>query len=87
MRSDDPPVLVACAYGTREPAGRRVVGALVATLRSARPGLAVEAAFVDLQPPRVPQVVQAVTGSGRRAVVVPLLLSEGFTYTSTTARR
>lgn len=77
MRVPDP-VLVACAHGTREPAGRRVVGSLVAALRTARPGLAVEAAFVDVQPPRVGEVVRQVCSSGRRAVVVPLLLSGGY---------
>lgn len=78
MQPPNLPVLVACAHGTREPAGRRVVGLLVAALRSARPGLTVEAAFVDVQPPRVPDVVRAVTASGRQAVVVPLLLSGGY---------
>ena len=72
------PVLIACAHGTREPAGRRVIGSLVAALRRARPGLAVEAAFVDVQPPRVGEVVRQVGMSGRRAVVVPLLLSGGY---------
>ncbi len=72
------PVLVACAHGTRDPAGRREVGALVAALRVARPGLCVEAAFVDVQPPRVGQVVRRVGVRGQRAVVVPLLLSGGY---------
>lgn len=76
--SPDEPVLIACAHGTREPAGRRVVGSLVAALRAARPGLVVETAFVDVQPPRVGDVVHQVTRDGRRAVVVPLLLSGGY---------
>ncbi len=70
------PALVACAHGTREPAGRRVVGGLVAALRAARPGLPVVAAFVDVQPPRVADVVAGL--GGRAAVVVPLLLSGGY---------
>lgn len=72
------PVLVACAHGTREPTGRRVVGSLVAALRAARPGLPVAAAFVDVQPPRVGAVVEGLGLRGRRAVVVPLLLSGGY---------
>lgn len=75
MSPADEPVLIACAHGTRDPAGRRVVGSLVAALRAARPGLAVQAAFVDVQPPRVGQVARDV---GRGAVVVPLLLSGGY---------
>lgn len=74
----DEPVLIACAHGTREPAGRRVVGSLVAALRAARPGLVVETAFVDVQPPRVGDVVHQVAREGRRAIVVPLLLSGGY---------
>lgn len=77
MRVPDP-VLVACAHGTREPAGRRVVGSLVAALRAARPGLASEVAFVDVQPPRVGEAVRQVCSRGHRAVVVPLLLSGGY---------
>ena len=72
------PVLVACAHGTRGPLGRRTVGALVAAVAAARPGLDVEAAFVDVQPPEVGDVVRRVTASGRHAVVVPLLLSAGY---------
>jgi sirohydrochlorin ferrochelatase len=72
------PVLVACAHGTREPAGRRVVGSLVAALREARPQLRVETAFVDVQPPRVGEVVRQAGVDGRHAVVVPLLLSGGY---------
>ena len=78
MSPTDEPVLIACAHGTREPAGRRVVGSLVAALRAARPGLVVETAFVDVQPPRVGDVVRQVALDGRRAVVVPLLLSGGY---------
>jgi sirohydrochlorin ferrochelatase len=74
----DAPVLVACSHGTRGPLGRRTVGALVAAVAAARPGLDVEAAFVDVQPPQVGDVVRRVTASGRRAVVVPLLLSGGY---------
>jgi sirohydrochlorin ferrochelatase len=74
----DGPVLVACAHGTRGPLGRRTVGSLVAAVAEARPGLDVAAAFVDVQPPEVADVVRRVTDAGRRAVVVPLLLSAGY---------
>jgi sirohydrochlorin ferrochelatase len=72
------PALIGCAHGTRSPAGRRAVGALIAEVRSARPGLVVRAAFVDVHPPAVADVVDAVTGPTARAVVVPLLLSTGY---------
>ncbi|MGN6612478.1 MAG: sirohydrochlorin chelatase [Angustibacter sp.] len=71
------PALIACAHGTSDVRGRRAVGALVAALTAARPGLAVEAAYVDVQPPTVADVVERATTTGS-AVVVPLLLSRGF---------
>ncbi|MGN6299703.1 MAG: sirohydrochlorin chelatase [Angustibacter sp.] len=72
------PALIACAHGTRDVRGRRAVGALVASLATARPGLTVAAAYVDVQPPTVAAVVQRTTAGDGRAVVVPLLLSRGY---------
>ena len=72
------PVLVACAHGTRNPAGRRLIAELALAARDLRPGLVTTAAFVDVQPPTVVDVVAQLSGSGRSAVVVPLLLSGGY---------
>jgi sirohydrochlorin ferrochelatase len=72
------PVLVACAHGTRDVAGRQAVRALVAAVAAARPGGQVREAFVDVQEPAVADVVREVTDAGRPAVVVPLLLSTGY---------
>jgi sirohydrochlorin ferrochelatase len=72
------PVLVACAHGTRNPAGRRLVAELALTARRLRPGLETTAAFVDVQPPTVVDVVAGLAARGRPAVVVPLLLSGGY---------
>jgi len=71
------PILIGCAHGTRDPAGRAVVRGLLDDLRAARPGLDVRAAFVDVQTPEIDEVVAGVP-DGRTAVVVPLLLSAGF---------
>jgi sirohydrochlorin ferrochelatase len=80
--SEDPrreqPVLVACAHGTRNPTGRRLVAELALAARARRPGLTTTAAFVDVQPPTVADVVAELAASGRAAVVVPLLLSGGY---------
>jgi sirohydrochlorin ferrochelatase len=73
-----PPVLVACAHGTRNPAGRRLVAELALAARRQRPGLVTTAAFVDVQPPTVVDVVAGLAAEGRPAVVVPLLLSGGY---------
>jgi sirohydrochlorin ferrochelatase len=72
------PVLVACAHGTRNPTGRRLIAELALTARALRPGLTTTAAFVDVQPPTVVDVVADLSAAGRPAVVVPLLLSGGY---------
>jgi sirohydrochlorin ferrochelatase len=72
------PVLVACAHGTRSPTGRRLIAELALAARDLRPGLVTTAAFVDVQPPTVAEVVGQLSASGRAAVVVPLLLSGGY---------
>jgi sirohydrochlorin ferrochelatase len=72
------PVLVACAHGTRNPTGRRLIAELALAARRLRPGLVTTAAFVDVQPPTVVDVVAELATSGQAAVVVPLLLSGGY---------
>jgi sirohydrochlorin ferrochelatase len=71
-------VLVACAHGTRSPAGRRLIAELALAARRLRPGLETWAAFVDVQPPTVADVVAELAAEGQRTVVVPLLLSGGY---------
>ena len=72
------PVLIACAHGTRNATGRRLVAELALAARALRPGLRTTAAFVDVQPPTVVDVVAELSSAGRSAVVVPLLLSGGY---------
>jgi sirohydrochlorin ferrochelatase len=69
---------VACAHGTRNPTGRRLIAELALAARAQRPGLVTTAAFVDVQPPTVVDVVAGLAAEGRAAVVVPLLLSGGY---------
>jgi sirohydrochlorin ferrochelatase len=76
--AEEPPVLVACAHGTRNPTGRRLIAELALAARRLRPGLVTTAAFVDVQPPTVVDVVAGLAASGQAAVVVPLLLSGGY---------
>lgn len=71
-------MLVACAHGTRNPTGRRLIAELALAARSLRPGLTTTAAFVDVQPPTVVDVVADLSSAGCAAVVVPLLLSGGY---------
>jgi sirohydrochlorin ferrochelatase len=72
------PVLVACAHGTRNPTGRRLIAELALAARAQRPGVVTTAAFVDVQPPTIVDVVAELSAAGKPAVVVPLLLSGGY---------
>ena len=74
-------VLVACSHGTRDPAGRSTIHALLAAVAEAAPGLDVRESFVDVQTPEVATVVDdalRTSGPAQPVVVVPLLLSGGF---------
>jgi sirohydrochlorin ferrochelatase len=75
---DGAPVLVACAHGTRAPAGRRTMGLLRLDVAAARQGLEVVAAHLDVHKPALDDVVARLAAAGRRMVIVPLLLSSGY---------
>lgn len=69
------PVLIGCSHGTDSVSGRAAIQALLHEVRVLRPDLDVREAFVDVQDPRIDDVVAGVDGA---AVIVPLLLSTGF---------
>ncbi|GAA0505671.1 hypothetical protein Ade02nite_72020 [Paractinoplanes deccanensis] len=68
------PTLLAVAHGTRSPHGQSQIRDLVARVAARRPGLDVRLAYVDVQAPKIADVVPQVGD----AVVVPLLLSAGY---------
>ncbi|SNY66315.1 sirohydrochlorin chelatase [Paractinoplanes atraurantiacus] len=68
------PTLIAVAHGTRSPHGQAQIRDLVARVAARRPGLDVRLTYVDVQEPKVADVVPLVGD----AVVVPLLLSAGY---------
>ncbi|MGP3534965.1 sirohydrochlorin chelatase [Microbacterium sp. RD1] len=71
------PTLIACSHGTNSLPGRAAIATIVEQARMLLPDTRVVEAFVDVQEPRVDEVVaREAPGSG--AVVVPLLLSTGF---------
>jgi sirohydrochlorin ferrochelatase len=63
-------VLTAVAHGTRSAAGQAQIRDLVARVARQRPGLDVRLCYVDVQHPRIGEMVPG-------GVVVPLLLSAG----------
>nr|WP_309298787.1 CbiX/SirB N-terminal domain-containing protein [Agromyces rhizosphaerae] len=69
--------LVAASHGTSDAAGQRAVAALVDAVRTARPELVVADAFVDVQEPDVPTVIDGVHDD-QDVTIVPLLLSAGY---------
>ncbi|MEU4160257.1 CbiX/SirB N-terminal domain-containing protein [Actinoplanes sp. NPDC026670] len=54
------PTLIAVAHGTRSPAGRRQIQELAASVARRRPGLDVRLCYVDVQEPKVADVVAGV---------------------------
>src|SRR5881409_2409217 len=73
------PALVALAHGSRDPRSAQTVKALVDQVRSLRPDLRIEAAFLELSKPSFPQVVDRLVRAGYdEIVVVPLLLTEAY---------
>lgn len=72
------PALLAVAHGTRDPVGVAALESLVARVRTLRPGLSVELAYVDDASPSVARALTALGAAGvRAAAVVPLLLTAG----------
>lgn len=73
------PVLLVVAHGSRDPRHAATVHALVRRVRSLRPGLRVETAFLDFNAPSVPEVLEKLAAEGVRDVVAqPLLLTRAF---------
>lgn len=70
-----PLTLVACSHGTRAPAARTLVTALVDRLTDRLPGVPVVEMFVDVQEPALATSLPGVHGE---VVVVPLFLSGGY---------
>lgn len=73
-----PTDLVLVAHGTRDAAGAATSHRIREAVAAQLPGVHVELAYVDVQEPRVAQVVAARAAAGRRVAVVPLLLSMGY---------
>ncbi|RAJ55727.1 sirohydrochlorin ferrochelatase [Streptomyces sp. Amel2xB2] len=73
------PALVVVAHGSRDPRHAATVAALCARVRALRPGLHVEAAYLDFDAPSVPRLLERLHAAGVREVVaLPLLLSRAF---------
>lgn len=71
------PVLVLCAHGTRDLAGAAVVRRIARRVNHVRPQLEIIRGYVDVQSPHIGDLTAALFATGRRFVVVPLLLSAG----------
>ncbi|GAA5174196.1 sirohydrochlorin chelatase [Pseudonocardia eucalypti] len=73
------PALIAVAHGSRDPRSAATIAALLDEVRRQRPDLDARLSFLDLNTPRLPDVLNAVAADGHRhAVVVPLLLGNAF---------
>ena len=72
------PALVALAHGSRDPRSAASITALVDAVRSMRPDLKVERAFLDLSKPSLDTVIDRLSRKHEEIVVVPLLLTEAY---------
>src|SRR3954452_20051338 len=73
------PALEDLAHGSREPRSAATIKALVAEVKTMRPDLKVEAAFLELSKPSFQTVVDRLVKAGHEEiVVVPLLLTEAY---------
>jgi len=73
------PALIALAHGSRDPRSAETITALVNEVRTMRPDLRIEPAFLELSKPSFAQAVAKLVRAGHdEIVVVPLLLSEAY---------
>lgn len=73
------PALVALAHGSRDPRSAATISALTAEVRSMRPDLRIETAYLDHARPSLRTVVDKLVRAGYdEVVVVPLLLTEAY---------
>lgn len=70
--------LVLVAHGTSDPAGRQAVTDLRSQVERLLPDVRVVGAYVDVQEPRLPDVVKMLARQQVRTVIVPVLLSTGY---------
>lgn len=70
--------LVLVAHGTSDRHGQETVRLVRARVQRSLPGVRVVAAYVDVQHPRLDDVVEQLVRDGTRTVIVPLLLSTGY---------
>jgi sirohydrochlorin ferrochelatase len=72
------PALVALAHGSRDPRSAASITALVDAVRSMRPDLKVERAFLELSKPSLDTTIDRLSRKHEEIVVVPLLLTEAY---------
>ncbi len=70
--------LIVCAHGTDDPDGQQVVRDITAQVARLLPAVHVTDAYVDVQRPELPDVVNDLAAQHDSVTVVPLLLSYGF---------
>ncbi|MGH3364494.1 MAG: sirohydrochlorin chelatase, partial [Nocardioidaceae bacterium] len=64
------PALVALAHGSRDPRSAKTIQALCAEVRSMRPDLRIEPAFLELSKPSFATVVDKLVRAGYEEIVV-----------------
>jgi sirohydrochlorin cobaltochelatase len=72
------PALVIFAHGSRDPEWAAPMHALRARVTAAKPGIAVELAFLEFAQPRLADAVDRLAAAGHsRVIVAPLFMAQG----------
>lgn len=71
------PQLLAVSHGTSSVSGHDAIAALVAAIATRLPATQVRGGYIDVEQPRLPQLLAQLT-PGTPVVIVPLLLSAGY---------
>lgn len=78
MNAKPDSAIILFAHGARDPGWAAPFRRIVARLQSARPGLRVELAFLELMQPALAEAVAGVVAEGiDRITLVPLFLAQG----------
>jgi sirohydrochlorin cobaltochelatase len=70
--------LLLFAHGARDPEWAEPFRAISARVAARRPQLAVRLAFLEFQPPALPEAIAALVGEGHRRIrIAPLFMAQG----------
>ena len=78
QESDEGRALILFAHGSRDPQWAEPFRAIQRRVAAAKPGVAIEVAFLEIMQPSLPDMVDRLAASGRRHITIaPLFMAQG----------